>query len=137
MKPLVILVTVLLYAVLIATVVWALVSARRAAIASYDTAAEQAHWEEFSSRMDQRHLDREEERKMIADAGGQPIEPKPPKARSPRPPALELLQNHFAAVLAVTLAGVSALFAVVWGFALGAWLRPGRNVEGVDDERTK
>lgn len=121
-----IVVTLLLYAAVIFATTWGLFTARRTAIASFDNPAEQAHWEEFRTDMDERHEKRETLREEIARESGQPITPRPPKTRSPRPPALELLTNHFAACLTVSLLGVSGLFAVIWGLFVGAVLRPGR-----------
>src|SRR5690606_27909943 len=113
-RPLLIAVTLTLYVAVVAATVVGLVSARRAAIASYDNATEQARWDEFRDEMDERHVKREALREEIARESGQPITPKPPKSRSARPPALELLTNHFVACVVVSLLAVSGLFAVMW-----------------------
>lgn len=121
-------VTFALYALLMVAVVGMLFYARRQMIATYDSPQEQAHWDEFRRDMRQRHLQSEEQRQRLGRESGQPVEAKPPKSRSARPPALELLQNHFAACLLVSVLAATMLFAVVWGIALGAVLRPGRGV---------
>lgn len=118
-----------LYVVLLVGVIGALYDARSRMTARYGSAQEQQHWEEFRGEMDRRHIQRENVREELARHSGQPIRPAPPKARSPRPPALELLQNHFAACLAVCIAGATLLFGILWGFFMGAMLRPGRKVE--------
>ena len=128
-----IVITLVLYAVAISATVGGLFAARRAAVASFGTAAEQARWEEFRAEMDARHMRREALREEIARESGQPITPMPPKSRSPRPPALELLTHHFAACVSVSLLAVSGLFAVIWGMIVGAVLRPGRTVAERDD----
>ncbi len=127
-------VTLALYAAVVAATLASLIAARSAAIASYDNATEQARWDEFRNEMDERHVQREALREEIARESGQPITPKPPKSRSARPPALELLTNHFAACVGVSLLAVSGLFAVVWGMFVGAILWPGRNFAGPDDD---
>lgn len=124
--------TLLLYVVVIAATALALVAARRAAVESFDNAGQQAHWEHFRAEMDERHDQREALRGEIARGSGQPIAPRPPKSRSLRPPALELLTEHFAACAVVSLLAVSGLFAVIWGMLVGAVLRPGRAIGKVD-----
>lgn len=132
-RPAIIALTLLLYSTVIAATWWGLLTARRSAIASFDNSTEQVRWEEFRAEMDERHVQREALREKIARESGQPILPQPPKSRSERPPALELLTHHFAACAAVALLAVSGLFAVIWGLALGAMLRPGRSPEMFDE----
>jgi hypothetical protein len=127
-RTLLIVSTFVLYGLVVAVTIWALVAARRGAIASFDNAAEQARWDEFRAEMDNRHLAREALREEIARGSGQPIAASPPKTRSARPPALELLTKHFAACVVVSVLGVSGLFAVIWGLVVGAVLRPGRPI---------
>jgi hypothetical protein len=126
--------TIALYAIIVAATVWGLLAARRAAISSLGSADEQAHWDQFRAQMDERHAQREAIREEIARQSGQPIERQPPKSRSPRPPALELLTQHFAACLVVSLLGVSGLFAVMWSLFVGAALRPGRTIADSADD---
>ncbi len=124
-RPLLIVVTLVAYTVVIAAVVWAMFDARGRMVPLLDTPQEQAHWDKARGEFEQRERDEEEFRRRTGDATNQPIEAKAPKERSPRPPALELLQNHFAACLATTLFGVTLLFIVIWGLCVGAILRPG------------
>jgi hypothetical protein len=126
------LLTLVLYLAVVGATAWGLFAARRAAIKSFDNPAEQARWEDFRATMDERHSEREALREEIARESGQPIAPALPKSRSPRPPALELLANHFAACLTVSLLAASGLFAVLWGLFVGAVLRPGRKFGEVE-----
>jgi hypothetical protein len=138
-RPL-LLVTMLLYAAVLAAVIGGLFYARSAMQAAYGGAGEQAHWDQFRRDMRQRDAAREAQRVELARGTKEAIEPRPPKPRSARPPALELLENHFAACLAVSVVSASALFAAVWGLAVGAVLRPGRRIEldeGDEFERQK
>ena len=114
------------YVLVIVAVVLVLLDARRQAVYLYAAPEEQSHWEEFGDAMDQRHRQRETLREEISQHSGQPVEAAPAKTRSERPPTLELLEKHFAACLAVSLAGVTLLFALMWGLLMGAMLRPGR-----------
>jgi hypothetical protein len=126
-RALIIVATLLLYASVIGATTWGLFAARRSVTDTYSNTSEQEAWDEFRTQMDERHVQREAIREEIARESGQPIVPRSPKSRSPRPPALELLTNHFAACVAVSLLAVSGLFAVIWGMILGAVLRPGRS----------
>ena len=114
-----------LYVVMILFVIFALVDARRRMVQVYAAPDEQTHWEQFSEEMRQRHQERESLREEISRHSGQPVEAAPPKTRSERPPTLELLENHFAACLAACIAGVTLLFALMWGLFMGTMLRPG------------
>ena len=118
-----------LYLILILSAVWALFSARSQMLAAYTAKNEQANWDEFRREMDRRHRERESLRGELGQHSGQPVAVQPPKKRSARPPTLELLENHFTACLVVSLAGVTLLFAIMWGFFMGAMLRPGRRFE--------
>ena len=115
-----------MYVVTIAVVIFALFDARRRMIAVYASPSEQTYWEDFSNEMRQRHKEKEALREEISRHGGQPVEAAPPKSRSQRPPTLELLENHFVACVAVCTAGVSMLFALIWGLFMGAMLQPGK-----------
>jgi hypothetical protein len=130
-RPL-LLVTLLLYAAVLAAVVGGLFYARTAMQAAYGGANEQAHWDQFRRDMKQREAAREAQRVELARGGNEDIEPRPSKPRSPRPPALELLENHFAACLVVSIISATALFAAIWGMAVGAVLRPGRKIDEPD-----
>ena len=118
--------TLLIYALLVGGVAWALFAARSSMVSALDNPQEQAHWEELTGELDRRHQEREEFRTEVGEATNQPIEQKGPKSRSPRPPALELLENHFVACLVTALVGVTLLYAVIWAMFLGAILRPGQ-----------
>ena len=117
------------YAIVIATVVFALFDARKRMTAVYAAPDEQAHWEDFGEAMQQRHTERESLREELSRHSGQPVVAAPPKTRSERPSTLVLLENHFVACLSITVAGVSLLFALMWGMLMGAMLRPGRSYE--------
>ena len=116
----------LVYGVTIVIVVAVLFDARRRMVDVYGTTDEQSNWDDYRAEMDRRHQQRESLREDISVHSGQPVEAAPPKKRSDRPPTLELLENHFLACLAVTIVGVTMLFALIWGMLMGAMLRPGR-----------
>ena len=126
-----------LYATVITVVVWSLWDARSRMTATYQGADQQAHWDNFRQEMDRRHTQRESLRDQLADHSGQPIAAVPPKKRSERPPTLELLENHFAACLGVSVVGVTLLFGIAWGFFMGAMLRPGRRYEEMSRDSGK
>lgn len=117
------------YVLLMAVVVLVLLDARRRMVTVYDSPDEQANWEDFGDEMRQRHHEREVLREELSRQSGQPVSAAPAKTRSERPPTLELLENHFAACLSISLAGVTLLFALMWGLLMGAMLRPGRTYE--------
>ena len=119
------------YLLTMAGVVASLFCARRQAVQLLDTPAQQAEWDDFTREMDHRHEQREQARDQFARSGGQAIVKKPPKPRSPRPPALELLDRHFPACLTVCSLAGTLLYAILWGMIVGACLRPGR----LSDER--
>lgn len=118
-----------LYLLLMAVVVIVLLDARRRAVTVYASPDEQARWEDFGDAMREKHHEREALREQLSQHSGQPVAASPPKTRSQRPPTLELLENHFAACLSISLAGVTLLFALMWGLLMGAMLRPGRTHE--------
>ncbi len=124
------------YVLLLIAVVALLFAARARATATYATAGQQSHWENYRDEMDRLHEDREAGRAELARLNGQPVEARPPKERSPRPPVLELLENHFAACLAVSVLGTTMVFGVIYGLLMGALLRPGRRFDAEPEEGT-
>ena len=118
-----------IYFLLVALVVMALFDARRRAVTVFATPDEQANWEDFGDAMRLNHRERETLREQLSEHSGQPIAASPPKTKSQRPPTLELLENHFVACLSICLAGVTPLFALIWGLFVGAMMRPGRTYE--------
>lgn len=101
----------LVYLVTMAAIVWALLTARRWALAELSRPEAQAQWDQW----------REEERQR-AEAGEGPVARRPPK--SIEPPALVLLRDSFAAIIASALVLATVMFAFVMLVVRGAWRSP-------------
>lgn len=101
----------LLYGLMLAGVVWGMLSLRRAALATYGTSQAQAAWDAW----------RQAAREMSHAAG--PVRRREPK--SVQPPALVLMRDHFGVCLGGALLLSSVLFGTIAWLAAGALTRGG------------
>ena len=99
-----------MYAAVMAAVAGAMFQARRNVVAVYGTTQAQAEWDDW----------RDDAKKMSSSAG--PVKRREPK--SPQPPALVLMRDHFAACLGLSLVLTSVLFGTLMILIRGALTTP-------------
>lgn len=100
------LIWLVLYAAVLAAVAGALVRARQNALATYGSDEAQTEWDQWRS----------DAKDMAMGAG--PVKRREPK--SPEPPALVLMRDHFAACLGLALVLSTVLFGTFMFFVRGA-----------------
>lgn len=99
------------YLLTMGAVVLGLATARRQAMAEFDSPTAQAEWQEFRDDM-----------KKIADDPAAPIDRRVPK--SEEPPTLRLLRDYFGTVVLLALLLCSALFATFMFMVRGVFGGP-------------
>jgi hypothetical protein len=98
------------YLAMIVAVVWLILSVRSWTLAAMSTAREQANWDAFRSE------------EIRNETAGGPVSRRVPK--SPQPPALVLMRDHFPVVMSAGLVFASLLFGALMIAIRGAWASP-------------